>query len=74
MMHIEIIVDEVWYIYIFFQINLLVDLYLASDAFKQNISPIIIDNTNTQVWEMKPYVAMVNIQSFIFILNCSVYF
>ncbi|CAF4618688.1 unnamed protein product [Rotaria sp. Silwood1] len=30
----------------------------ASDALKRNISPIIIDNTNTQTWEMKPYVAM----------------
>ncbi|CAF1252724.1 unnamed protein product [Adineta steineri] len=30
----------------------------ASDAFKRNISPIIIDNTNTQTWEMKPYVSM----------------
>jgi hypothetical protein len=36
-------------------------IYLASDAFKRNISPIIIDNTNTTSWEMKPYVAMVNI-------------
>ncbi|UJR23379.1 hypothetical protein I4U23_026388 [Adineta vaga] len=31
---------------------------LASDAFKQNISPIIIDNTNITTWEMKPYVLM----------------
>ncbi|CAF0963379.1 unnamed protein product [Adineta ricciae] len=31
---------------------------LASDAFKQNISPIIIDNTNVTTWEMKPYVLM----------------
>ncbi|CAF0881899.1 unnamed protein product [Rotaria sordida] len=30
----------------------------ATDALKRNISPIIIDNTNTQTWEMKPYVAM----------------
>jgi hypothetical protein len=33
----------------------------ASEAFKQNISPIIIDNTNITSWEMKPYVAMVMI-------------
>jgi hypothetical protein len=39
-------------------------IYLASDAFKRNISPIIIDNTNTTSWEMKPYVAMVNIYFF----------
>ncbi|CAF1427817.1 unnamed protein product [Adineta steineri] len=31
---------------------------LASDAFKQNISPIIIDNTNTTSWEIKPYVIL----------------
>ena len=31
---------------------------LASEALKQNISPIIIDNTNTTSWEMKPYVEM----------------
>jgi hypothetical protein len=32
----------------------------VSDAFKQQISPIIIDNTNTTSWEMKTYVSMVN--------------
>jgi hypothetical protein len=42
-------------------------IYLASDAFKRNISPIIIDNTNTTSWEMKPYVAMVNIYLFLLI-------
>ncbi|CAF0846105.1 unnamed protein product [Rotaria sordida] len=31
---------------------------LVSDAFKQNISPIIIDNTNTTSSEMKPYATM----------------
>ena len=35
-------------------------LHSALDAFKQNISPIIIDNTNTLSWEMKPYIAMVS--------------
>ncbi|XP_075423817.1 NEDD4-binding protein 2-like isoform X2 [Ascaphus truei] len=30
----------------------------AKDAFEKSISPIIIDNTNVQGWEMKPYVAM----------------
>ncbi|CAF4978098.1 unnamed protein product, partial [Rotaria socialis] len=30
----------------------------ASDSLKRNISPVIIDNTNTQAWEMKPYIAM----------------
>jgi NEDD4-binding protein 2 len=32
----------------------------ASDAFKRLITPIIIDNTNVQAWEMKPYIAMVS--------------
>lgn len=36
----------------------------VSDAFKQQISPIIIDNTNTTSWEMKTYVSMVNSPSF----------
>ncbi|XP_039920097.1 NEDD4-binding protein 2 [Hirundo rustica] len=30
----------------------------AKEAFERRISPIIIDNTNIQAWEMKPYVAL----------------
>ncbi|XP_063777109.1 NEDD4-binding protein 2 isoform X1 [Pseudophryne corroboree] len=30
----------------------------ARDAFEKTVSPIIIDNTNLQGWEMKPYVSM----------------
>ncbi|ELV10433.1 NEDD4-binding protein 2 [Tupaia chinensis] len=30
----------------------------AKEAFEKKISPIIIDNTNLQAWEMKPYVAL----------------
>ncbi|KAJ8281312.1 hypothetical protein GJAV_G00066080 [Gymnothorax javanicus] len=30
----------------------------AKEAFEKNMSPIIIDNTNMQCWEMKPYVAL----------------
>ncbi|KFO88657.1 NEDD4-binding protein 2, partial [Buceros rhinoceros silvestris] len=30
----------------------------AKEAFEMEISPIIIDNTNIQAWEMKPYVAL----------------
>lgn len=30
----------------------------AQKTLKQGITPVIIDNTNTQSWEMKPYVAM----------------
>lgn len=31
----------------------------AKEAMKMGKSPIIIDNTNTQKWEFKPYVSMV---------------
>lgn len=34
----------------------------AFDAMRRGISPVIIDNTNTQMWEMKPY-AMVASQN-----------
>jgi len=30
----------------------------AKSALENNRSPVIIDNTNTQAWEMKPYVSM----------------
>ncbi|XP_025943889.1 NEDD4-binding protein 2 isoform X2 [Apteryx rowi] len=30
----------------------------AKEAFEKRMSPIIIDNTNIQAWEMKPYVAL----------------
>jgi hypothetical protein len=30
------------------------------DAVQRRISPVIIDNTNTQVWEMCPYVDIVS--------------
>ncbi|KAM4807656.1 NEDD4-binding protein 2 [Rhinophrynus dorsalis] len=30
----------------------------AKEAFEKNVSPIIIDNTNLQGWEMKPYVSL----------------
>ncbi|NXL99405.1 N4BP2 protein, partial [Tyrannus savana] len=30
----------------------------AKEAFEMGISPIIIDNTNIQAWEMKPYVVL----------------
>ena len=32
---------------------------LAHEALQSGLSPIIIDNTNTAAWEMKPYVTMV---------------
>uniref|UniRef100_A0A8C6YGI0 NEDD4 binding protein 2 n=1 Tax=Naja naja TaxID=35670 RepID=A0A8C6YGI0_NAJNA len=30
----------------------------AKEAFEKRTTPIIIDNTNTQAWEMKPYIAL----------------
>ena len=32
---------------------------VAKSALEKHQSPVIIDNTNTQGWEMKPYVSMV---------------
>ena len=32
---------------------------VAKSAIEKLTSPVIIDNTNTQAWEMKPYVSMV---------------
>ena len=32
----------------------------ARDAMKTGNSPVIIDNTNTNAWEMKPYVLLVS--------------
>lgn len=34
--------------------------FSAKEAFEKRITPIIIDNTNIQTWEMKPYVALVS--------------
>lgn len=34
----------------------------AKQAINQGRSPVIIDNTNTQAWEMKPYVEMVSMR------------
>lgn len=33
---------------------------LAREALQRRLSPVIIDNTNTAAWEMKPYVTMVS--------------
>lgn len=30
----------------------------VEEALKQGISPVVVDNTNVQKWEMKPYVEM----------------
>ncbi|XP_038647306.1 NEDD4-binding protein 2 isoform X2 [Scyliorhinus canicula] len=32
----------------------------AKEAMEEGYSPVIIDNTNTQAWEMKPYIVMQN--------------
>lgn len=39
--------------------NLLV-YFSAKEEFEKRVTPIIIDNTNIQAWEMKPYVALVS--------------
>lgn len=31
----------------------------AAAAMEEKITPVIIDNTNTQAWEMKPYLKLV---------------
>jgi hypothetical protein len=67
-MLIDLLVDEVRSRFLDKLISFFV-FHLASDALKRNLSPIIIDNTNTQTWEMKPYVAMVIIQSLVFMLS-----
>lgn len=33
---------------------------IAKEAFERGTNPIIIDNTNMQGWEMKPYVVQVS--------------
>lgn len=33
---------------------------VAKEAFERGTNPIIIDNTNMQGWEMKPYVVQVS--------------
>ncbi|EFC43196.1 predicted protein [Naegleria gruberi] len=37
----------------------------ASDAMKNGTTPIIIDNTNTQKWEAKPYVVAAKANSYV---------
>lgn len=41
--------------------NFLFNSFSAKNAMHDGRSPIIIDNTNIQAWEMKPYVRMVGI-------------
>lgn len=43
-------------------------------AVKIGVSPVIIDNTNTQAWEMLPYVEMVSyvICSIIYVVDATV--
>lgn len=53
-MHFEVI--DLFYYYFN---HLLCSNFSAKDAMHHGRSPIIIDNTNIQAWEMKPYVKMV---------------
>ena len=36
----------------------------VSDALAEGRSPVFVDNTNTQIWEMKPYAVMAVIISY----------
>ena len=36
----------------------------ALKAIEDGVSPVIIDNTNTRSWEMKPYVSVVRENNF----------
>lgn len=52
---------------------LFLNLYFisAKQAIDQGRSPVIIDNTNIQAWEMKPYVEVVNMKyEKVFIFYC----
>ena len=35
-------------------------LYSVEGALSEGISPVVVDNTNTQFWEMRPYVIAVS--------------
>ena len=49
-----------WHLHIHFDISASWNTILtAKEAVDAGVSPIIIDNTNVQSWEMKPYVALV---------------
>lgn len=46
--------------YFIVNIETILQFLTAEDAMRDGRSPIIIDNTNIQAWEMKPYVGMVS--------------
>lgn len=56
--------------YFLFNIKKFLPFQTAKDAMQDGRSPVIIDNTNLQAWEMKPYVKMVSTG---FYLNLSVW-
>lgn len=49
-----------WYIFTAIKLSYILLLFSAKEAFEKSLTPIIIDNTNLQCWEMKPYVALVS--------------
>lgn len=53
-----------YFIYFYLIVLFFFNLFFisAKQAINQGRSPVIIDNTNTQAWEMKPYVEMVNMR------------
>lgn len=46
---------------------------IAKEAFERGINPIIIDNTNMQGWEMRPYVAQVIVENLLMALMWPLY-
>lgn len=46
---------------------------IAKEAFERGKNPIIIDNTNMQGWEMRPYVAQVSVENLLMVLMWSFY-
>lgn len=46
-----------------FRLCPLVVYLIAKEAFERGANPIIIDNTNMQGWEMRPYVAQVSVKN-----------
>lgn len=51
----------------------LVVYFIVKEAFEKGANPIIIDNTNMQGWEMRPYVAQVSVENFLMDLMWPLY-
>lgn len=56
-----------------FRLCPLVVYFIVKEAFEKGANPIIIDNTNMQGWEMRPYVAQVSVENFLMDLMWPLY-